>query len=231
VKCSNCGLPFAPARAKAKQRDEEDEDDIPKKKKRVQDDEDDVDDEDEAPKKKKKKRKQEDDEDEENEDVDDEDEDEEPRKKKKKKKKKAGASSALYWAYRGCSIVVLLGLVGVLIVVLVFWRGRPTLRQESTVDVEMGVSSFSFVDAISSNQNVKVTATAGGEFNIYVFLQKDKAAIENELVGGKTPAKVLASKTKTSEATLSAPIPANEQAVVMVTSAGKKVEVKLKITN
>jgi hypothetical protein len=239
VKCPGCGQAFVPPREKAKvaakpssdddsprkkQGDEEDIDETPKKKKLAKSDEDDVDVEDEAPRKKKKKRDKEDDEDE------GEDEDEEPRKKKKKKKK-AGSSNVLYWVYRGGSVVVLVGLIAVLVVVLLFVR-RP-LRHESTVEVEPTVSRFSFVEAISSNQEVKVNATStAGEFNIYLFLEKDKAAIESEMEQkGNTPAKVLASKTKTSEATLSAPIPANEPAVVMLTSAGKKVEVRLKISN
>lgn len=229
VKCSGCSHIFVPPReeaikpagkVKALAKTSEVREDIPKKKDRAS--EEDEARENGASKKKKKKRRDED---------ENEDEEEVPIKKKKKKKK-AGASNALYWVYRGGMIAALFVLLAVLVYILVFMPRRTSLNIESTVEVEPLVSRLTFVEPIASQQEVKVSATATtGQFNIYLFLEKDKASVESDVERGKTSSKVLDSKTKTSEASLKAQIPANETAVVMMTCAGKKVEVKLKITN
>jgi hypothetical protein len=110
---------------------------------------------------------------------------------------------------------------------------RTKLNDESVVNVGAGESQYRMVEPISKEQKVNVSAKANsGTFNIYVFLEKDKAEAEKEIDKGKTGDKVLASKQKATDADLQATIPANQKAVVMLTSGdGKKAEVKLKISN
>ena len=123
-------------------------------------------------------------------------------------------------------------LLFVLLILVAGCRAKPL--DESVVNVELMDQQFREIDPISSAQKVNVSAKANiGQFNIYVFLDKDKAEVEKEIAQGKAGAKVLAHKLKESdEANLQANIPANERAVVALTSAdGKKAEVKLKISN
>ena len=110
---------------------------------------------------------------------------------------------------------------------------RAKLNSESVVPLDPGVTHFTTIDPITSAQTVNVSAKANsGQFSIYVFLEKDKAEAEKEIMQNKVPAKALANQQKTTEASLKAAIPANEKAVVLLTSGdGKKADVKLKLTN
>jgi hypothetical protein len=121
-----------------------------------------------------------------------------------------------------------------LFVLLILVTGcRAKLLDESVVKVELMDKEFREIDPISTDQKVNISAKAtSGEFNIYVFLAKDKAEVEKEFQG-KPGTKILAHQLKvTSQADLQANIPANERAIVAITSAdGKKAEVKLKISN
>ncbi len=174
------------------------------------------------------------DEDEDDDDDDEDSEDEEVPAKKKKKKKQAGAGAVLYWVYRGVSVLVLLVLLGVL-AWIVFLRTPPLpkLNDESVMQVAPGVTRSRTIDAIANSQKINVSATAiTGQFNIYVFLEKDQAEVDKGITFGKMSPKVLAHQLKATQADLSATILPNERAAVMVDSGdGKKAEVKLKITN
>jgi archaellin len=122
----------------------------------------------------------------------------------------------------------------ILFVVLILAAGCWTkLLDESVVNVDPTEHKFREIDAISRGQKVTVSAkTNSGQFNIYVYLDKDRAEVEKEFDKGKGVGKILAQKLNASEANLNATIPANEKAIVAVTAAeGKKAEVKLKISN
>jgi hypothetical protein len=109
---------------------------------------------------------------------------------------------------------------------------RARLNDERTVAVDPGTTQYITVDPIAREQTVKVAATsANGQFNIYFFLEKDKTTVEKEAMTGKLGPKVLDKALKTAKADLSATIPANERATVMLTGDGPKADVKLKITN
>ena len=110
---------------------------------------------------------------------------------------------------------------------------RTKLLDESTVNVDPTQRQFKEIDPISSAQKINASAKANnGQFNIFVYLAKDRAEVEKDMEQDKAGAKVLAHKLKVSEADLQATIPANEKAVVALTSCdGKKAEVKLKISN
>jgi len=118
-----------------------------------------------------------------------------------------------------------------LLVVVVGCRAK--LNDESSTSVELMNQVFRTVDPISKAQKIHVNATASsGQINVYVFLKKDQAEVVKEVERSKPSTKILAQELKTAKATLSAEIPAKEEAVVMIMSAdGKKADVKLKINN
>ena len=119
---------------------------------------------------------------------------------------------------------VVLGLVGC----------QAKLNHSSTVEVELADKQSKIVEAISKEQTIKVAGNASsGQFNLYVFLQKDQTAAENDIDrGSKNSPLILAQKVRTNQAEVTALIPANQVAVVMLTSGdGKKATVNLKITN
>ena len=126
-----------------------------------------------------------------------------------------------------------MALVVLFVMVMLVVGCRAKLKNESAVNLEGGMSHFTTIDAIPQAQTVNVSAKSnGGQFNIYVFLEKDKADVEKEVMQNKVPAKALAHQLKTADANLQAAVPGNEKAVVMLTSSdGKKSEVKLKLTN
>ena len=110
---------------------------------------------------------------------------------------------------------------------------RTKLDSESVVQVDPLNAQLRMIDPIASAQKVNVSAKANsGQFNIYIFLEKDKTAVEKEIERNKVPASLLGHKLKTTEADLQAQIPAKETAVVMLTSGdGKAASVRLKIGN
>jgi hypothetical protein len=114
---------------------------------------------------------------------------------------------------------------------LVLIVGCTKLNEDLTVKLEPGVTEYRSIDPIAREQKVNVSAKSdGGQFDIYFFLAKDKAEVEKD--PAKAGAKLLGSKTKVTEATFSGTVPANEQATVsLVSTDGKKAEVKLKLTN
>src|SRR6516162_1027559 len=120
-----------------------------------------------------------------------------------------------------------------LFVLLLIAVGCTKLNSERTVQVKPGDLKYTMVDPISKGQKINVSAkTSDGKFNVYCFLEKDKADVEKDLYQKKVSAKVLAHELKTGGADLNATIPANETAVILLTSdETKNVEVKLKITN
>ncbi len=110
---------------------------------------------------------------------------------------------------------------------------RTRLNDESDMKVKLADKVFRTVDPISKEQTVNFAATAtSGQFSAYVFLEKDKAEVEKAVDSGKDSPKVIQKDLKTTKATLSATVPANERVVIMVLSGdGKDAEVKVKITN
>jgi predicted Zn finger-like uncharacterized protein len=170
--------------------------------------------------------------DDEDEDEDDDGEDDDVPAKKKKKKKKAGAGAVLYWVYRGVSVLILLVLVGVLAWIL-FIRKPVILDRELVVAVAPTETQYRTIDAISKSQEVKISAKAiSGQFDIQVFLEKDQTEVEGAMLRRQKTGKILDSGLNTKEADLKIQVPANESAVIRLSSGdGKKTEVKLKITN
>ena len=124
-------------------------------------------------------------------------------------------------------------LPGVLMLILVAGC-KAKLNSESTVALTSGDMKSTIIDPISKAQDIIVSAkAASGKFNVYVFLAKDQADVEKAINQTKVSDKVIAHKLDTSDADLKANIPANSEAIVLLTPGadGKKAEVKLKITN
>ena len=174
-----------------------------------------------------KRRRDEDDEEE-----DDDNEEDDVPVKKKKKKKKSNAGAVLYWVYRGVSVLVLLVLLGVLAWVLLNPR-RAALNDESVIPVAPFETQYKITNPVSKIQEVNISAKAiSGQFDIYVYMEKDKAEAEEAIIGRKKTAKIVFSKLNTNEAERKVSVPANESAAIRLTSGdGKKAEVKLKLTN
>ncbi len=115
---------------------------------------------------------------------------------------------------------------------LALLAGCTKLDTESMFDVPPEGKIFT-VDAIKSQQNVKATGTAtGGPVNVYLYLDKNKAAAQRDIAAKKLVSPVIMSKVEgTDTFSVEATIPANETAVVEITRAGKAAKVKLHITN
>jgi len=123
--------------------------------------------------------------------------------------------------------------IPIVLVVLAVAGCRTRLQDVSTITVELADKKSRIIEAIKSDQTIKVSGTATtGQFDVQVFLEKDQADVEKDMDAGKKSPKLLAQKTKTTQADVTALIPANQVAVVMITSGdGKKAVVNLKITN
>lgn len=110
----------------------------------------------------------------------------------------------------------------------------PRLNYDKSFTVDPGGEANLFVtlDPAKAEQKINVAATASGApIDIYVFLNKHKTTIEADVFAKKTE-KLLAHSEKTESATLTATIPAREEAVVWIKpSTAKKASGTLKITN
>jgi hypothetical protein len=109
--------------------------------------------------------------------------------------------------------------------------GPPKLNHEKDFDVDYGGQTFNMVPA-KVEQTIMVDAVAtGNTIDVFVFLAKDKAAVDKGLLTNKIEG-VIASKDKQQTAFLEAKIPPNENWTVMVrASTPKSANVKLKIKN
>jgi hypothetical protein len=123
----------------------------------------------------------------------------------------------------------------VLLLLLLLAAGcRNRLNMETKVTADLANKEYRTIDPISREQKVSVAATAAsGMFNICIYLEKDKADAEKAAAANKSSPKLLALETKVAtKVNFAVNVPANERAVVMITSGdGKKTEVNLKITN
>jgi hypothetical protein len=108
---------------------------------------------------------------------------------------------------------------------------QQAVKDERTVAVDQfDIRSAIYSPARDQQVTVEVSSP-GAPVNVYVVLEKDRAAVEKSLGDNKKPANVLASKEKVEQATLEVPIQAkNDFAVVLNGASGKTAQVKLKVT-
>lgn len=127
---------------------------------------------------------------------------------------------------RQCKLVIQM------VVLLLLAAGcRSRLISESKLTVEPNGKQHRSIDPISRERTVNIAATAAsGQFSIFVFLEKDKSDAEKAIDANKTSPTILAQEPKTAKANLSATIPANERAIVLLKSS-EKTEVNVRISN
>lgn len=115
---------------------------------------------------------------------------------------------------------------------LLLLAGCTKLDTESSFEVPLDGKSF-LVEPIKSQQSVKASGTAtGAPVNVYLYLEKNKAAAQKDILAKKLVSPFVMAKSEGAETfSVEATIPAGETAVVEVTRAGKKANVKLHITN
>jgi hypothetical protein len=111
--------------------------------------------------------------------------------------------------------------------------GRTKLAVESAFELNLGDNKLITVEPIKHEQKIKVTGTAtGAPVNVYVYLSKNEAAADREIVAKKFTDVILQKQENTDSISLEATIPANEGTVVRVSRAGAgKPNVQIKITN
>src|SRR5205814_7226473 len=109
---------------------------------------------------------------------------------------------------------------------------RTVLNLESTFDIlPQGMKSFT-VDAIGHDQTVKVEVVAtGAPVNVFAYLAKDKAEAEKAIESRKPSPKFLKSENMTETVIWNLPIPANNEAMVMIVGTTKAANVKVVIKN
>ena len=110
---------------------------------------------------------------------------------------------------------------------------RTVLNYETSYKLDPGDERDSKVDAIGKDQKIKVEVSAtGGSVDVYVYLEKDKDAVQPAIRFKKASDAILAKAHDTQSATLEATIPAGNAAVVLVRNSSKTAaEVKVKLTN
>jgi hypothetical protein len=86
-------------------------------------------------------------------------------------------------------------------------------------------------DSARSDQKVTITITSPGTpVNAYLVREEDVPTAKECIVNGKTPPKVFDSKEKAEEITLNAAIPARTGYALILSSAGKKAEARVRLT-
>ena len=118
-----------------------------------------------------------------------------------------------------------------LVLVLLVGCSRTTLNKSSSFEAVKAGNAF-YLEATAAEQTIKVVATAeGGPIDVFIYLTKNKAAVEREIMTTKL-VNVLADKQNAESVELQAKIPAKEEASVLVRSSTlKKTKASLKITN
>jgi hypothetical protein len=110
---------------------------------------------------------------------------------------------------------------------------RVKLNDERTVEVGIGTNASIVLDPVKKDQKINVEISSpGAAVNVFIFLEKDAAAVDDAIEVQKPSDKILASKENTEDATVEANIPGGNAAVILFTCAsGKRATVKVKTTN
>ncbi len=122
-------------------------------------------------------------------------------------------------------------LIPALMLVCLVGCTRTTLDTKTTFETDNAGKTLD-LDAVKAEQTIKVTATAeGGPIDVFIYLTKNRAAVDKEIMTTKL-VNVLADKQNSESVELTAKIPANEEASVLVRATTlKKPKVNLRITN
>src|SRR5438105_3325894 len=84
--------------------------------------------------------------------------------------------------------------------------GKPRLNVDASFDVEPG-GHLLIVEPASREQEIQVSGTAtGASVNVYIYLEKNKAAAQNEIFSKKFGSTILAKQDSTEKIDLRATI-------------------------
>lgn len=118
-------------------------------------------------------------------------------------------------------------------VVLVATGCGSKLHDERMITLGIGEEKPLQLEPVRREQKIRVHFQSPGvPVTVSCFLEKDQPDVEKARLGGKVSDKVLGSQEKKEEAEFEATIPANQQAIVLISSAARQeAKVKIKITN
>ena len=104
------------------------------------------------------------------------------------------------------------------------------LNVTEALSLDVGVVRSLEIDPPRYEQRVTVAVETDGPVSAYLLLKKDEAAAQEALDKGRKPDHVLASWKGDSPGSLEGTVPANEVAVVILTTDTKPANVTLRIT-
>jgi len=120
--------------------------------------------------------------------------------------------------------------VGVLLAGLLLLAGCQRVNLSTTWKLEAGEVYNLEVDAARGEQQVTATLTASGPVTACLVLEDDFPAARQALQNFKVPSNTLDCKEQATDITLTATIPAKKKYYLVVGSARKETEVKVKVT-
>lgn len=107
---------------------------------------------------------------------------------------------------------------------------QSRLKYDTAFDIDAAAGRTCFIDGPSKDQTVAVQFTSAAEpVNVFVCLKKDEPAVAILAETGKAGPGVLGHAVKQTSGSLEVAIPAKQDFAVIVSTAGKKTSVSLKI--
>jgi hypothetical protein len=101
---------------------------------------------------------------------------------------------------------------------------------DETISVPIGNPILKVIDPPSADQKILIEVTdATEDCDVFIYLEKDREKVEDNLFGTKLPAEVIASQLKAKSISVQATIPKGQSAIVMIRNTGKSLTAKLKI--
>ena len=108
----------------------------------------------------------------------------------------------------------------------------PRLSVSRDVELANGEIKSIIIDAVNSEQTIKVEASAEQPFHLHVYLKENEAALDAELARRAEPTMALAVSSNKKTHKLTSSVPGGKEAGVRLESAtGQNFSVKLKISN
>ena len=107
---------------------------------------------------------------------------------------------------------------------------QSRLSHEKEYHVESGSTFDVPIDAPRYEQKMTVTVSSDAPMNVYVYLEKDRDAVQTALSRGKKAPELLAFKDQVQNDTLEVTVPAKQAPVVTLETGPKAANAKVKIT-
>jgi hypothetical protein len=116
-----------------------------------------------------------------------------------------------------------------LIALLMVAGCQSKLNVDHTVQMESATLKSIEIDPPRYDQKMAVTIQSDNPVTVYIYLQKDKAAVTDAIDKGKKPEAVLTMKENVQNESLDVTVPAKQGAVVTLQTTSKPASVKLKL--